>query len=331
MIKFKNKTILGILFLFSFLFVPFFSYSESEIEVQGDEIRVKTIPENPEPYQEVTIVLSSYATDINKAIITWKTKEGVVLSGIGKTTYSFTTQGPDTRTIIAITINPAGSVNTITKNINIIPSEIQLLWESVNGYTPPFYKGKALATTGSKIKVVAIPNTRTIKSDNGSISYLWKNNDSTDLDSSGYNKDAYVFNQSMFEKTSNIEVTASSVVGDYIATKGIEIPIYKPKMVFYKKSPIEGVDYSIALDKETIMIDDEMTIVAEPYFMPLKGKEDSFTYKWKINDNNIPTPTKKTELTIRPTSRDGYATINMTVENMSELFQKVTNSLKINL
>ena len=327
----KIKFVIIGFFILGIINIPHFSYAEMQIEVQGEEINVETIPNNPQPYQNVTINLSSYATDLNKAIIIWQSDSGTVLSGIGKTSYSFTTQGPESSTIFNINITPVGSMSTINKSIVITPSEIEIMWESVDGYTPPFYKGKSLPTSGSLIKAVAIPNTSTIKSGNGSITYTWKNADSTVLEASGYNKSSYIFKNSLFDTANNISVTAQSVSGNYGAEKTIEIPVYQPKLVFYKRSPTEGILYNNALNIETTMSEDEMTLVAEPYFTSLKGKENNFTYNWQINGTGIETPSKKTELTVRPTSRGGYATINLVIENMSELFQKVSSQLKINI
>ena len=302
-----------------------------QIDVQEGEVNIETIPNNPQPYQDVTINLSSYATDLSKAIITWQSEAGTVLSGIGKTSYSFKTGGPNTYNFFSVIVTPVGSMNTITKNITIAPSEIELMWETVEGYAPPFYKGKVLPISGSLIRVVAIPNTNTIKSGNGSLSYNWKNGDNADVDASGYNKNSYVFKNSMFDTINKITVIASSVGGNYGAENTIEIPIYEPKIVFYKKSPIEGTIYGYALNKEAIMKEDEITIVAEPYFLSTKGHENNFTYDWQINGKGIATPVKKTELTVRPASRGGYATIDVTIQNVSEVFQKVTGKLKLNL
>ena len=302
-----------------------------QIDVQEGEVNVETIPNNPQPYQDVTINLSSYATDLSKAIITWQSESGTVLSGIGKTSYTFKTGGPNTYIFFSVIVTPVGSMNTITKNITIAPSEIELMWESIDGYAPPFYKGKILPISGSFIKVVAIPNTNTIKSGNGSLSYSWKNGDSAIPDASGYNKNSYTFKNSMFDSVNTITVIASSVGGNYGAENTIEIPIYNPKIVFYKKSPIEGTIYGYALDKESIMEEDEMTIVAEPYFLSTKGHENNFTYDWQINGKGIDTPIKKTELTVRPSSRGGYATIDVTIQNISEVFQKVAGKLKLKL
>ncbi|MBK5215234.1 MAG: hypothetical protein JJE53_00270 [Candidatus Pacebacteria bacterium] len=327
----KIKLFLIGIFILGIINIPSFSIAETQIEVQEGEINVETIPNNPQPYQDVTINLSSYATDLNKAIITWQTETGTVLSGIGKTSYSFTAKGPDIVSVITVNIRVVGSVSTLIKKIAIIPSEVEVVWESVDGYVPSFYRGKALPVSGGFVRVVAIPNTSTIKSGSGSITYTWKNNGEVILAASGYNKNSYVFKNSVFDELNEIKVTASSVGGSYGAENTITIPTYKPKVVFYKKSPTEGVLYNNALNKETFMTEDEMTVVAEPYFISLKGNESDFSYSWKINNESIQTPFKKTELTIRPASRGGYATINFVIENISELFQTATNQLRINI
>ena len=311
--------------------IAYISSAEMQIEVQDGEIGVEIIPNNPQPYQDVTITISSYATDLNKAIITWQSESNTVLSDIGRTSYSFKALGPNTTTIFDIKITPVGAMSTISKRIVITPSEIEIMWESVDGYTPPFYKGKALPISGGLIRAVAIPNTNTIKSGSGSITYTWSNAGETKLDVSGYNKNSYIFKNSMFDDVNEIKVVASSVGGNYGAENTIEIPVYEPKIVFYKKSPTEGILYNNALDKEATMTEDEMTVVVEPYFISLKGHENNFIYAWQINGESISTPSKKTELTVRPASRGGYATIDIVIENATELFQKVSSRLKLNI
>ncbi|MFA6354934.1 MAG: hypothetical protein WCW65_00710 [Candidatus Paceibacterota bacterium] len=311
--------------------MPVFSFAETQITVQEDEIIVSVSPKNPQPYEEVSISLSSFATDLNKAIITWQIDSKIVLSGIGKTGYSLTASGPNTTILLNITIKPVGAINTISKRIILSPSEVELLWESLDGYVPPFYKGKAFPSRGGTIKVIAIPNTDTIKSGSGSISYTWKNNGEVLLGVSGYNKNSYVFKNDLFDSKNEITVTTSSVGENYNAEKTIEVGAYNPKILFYKKSPTEGVLYNTALENNTILNEDEMTLVAVPYFLAIKGNEDNFLYNWSINGDPIQTPSKKTELTIRPTSRGGYADINLVLESVNELFQKVTGQLRLTL
>ncbi len=331
-IKINTKLILITLFLIGIIIAPHFLRAEtSDIVIQASDIDIETIPLNPEPYQDVTINLTSYATDLNKAMIKWQSGTKTIMSGYGKTSYTFKTFGPNTTSVFNVLITPENSFTNITKSVLISPSEVGLLWESVDGYAPPFYKGKTFVSREGWIKVVALPNTNTIKQGRGNITYTWSSNDKTIQNASGYGRDSYVFQNSLLNKSENITVVASSVEGKYNATKSIFIPTVSPKIIFYEKSPINGILYGKALKAKQNMPEDEMTIVAEPYFLAINSDPNNFTYQWKINGKKIETPSKKTELTVRPSSRGGYATIGLTIQNLKTLFQEVTGSLKLNL
>ena len=102
-------------------------------------------------------------------------------------------------------------------------------------------------------------------------------------------------------------------------------------VLFYKKSPSDGVLYNNAIVDDTSISQGETTLVAEPYFLASKNKESSFTYTWEINGDKIATPSKKTELTIKPTSAGGYANIDFSMDSISGLFQNVAGQVKLNL
>lgn len=327
----KIKFLVGLFIIAGIFCVPSFSFSESDISIYESDISVTTWPEIPEPYKEVQITLSSYATDLTKARFEWLVGGEVVLSGFGKNVYSFTAPGPNTTTNINIAITPANSLTKLTKNITLRPSEIEVVWEAVDGYTPPFYKGKSLVSQEGTIKVVAIPVSSTIKRGGGDVSYRWKRDDDTVQEASGYNKTSYTFTNNAYTETEHISLAASSVDGSYVAGKNIEIPIYNPKVLFYKKSPTEGVLYNKALVNNSLFAEDEITIVAEPYFLAIKDSWSNFKYRWGVNGNDINTPDKKNEITLRPVSRGGYADISISFEHINKLFQGVTGYLKLSL
>jgi hypothetical protein len=328
----KIKSLFCYIIALGIFFVPMIYCTAIEIGLQDSDINVSTIPENPEPYQDVSITITSYATDLNKAIIEWKSGGNVLLSGYGKTSYSFKALGPNTSTTFSVAITTADGADQITKQIVINPSEVEILWEGVDSYAPPFYRGKSFISAEGLIRAVAIPNTEAI-SGKGNITYTWKNNNKTVLDASGYNKNSYVFENNELNSAEKVTVVASSINGQYNATSTIAIPIVSPKIIFYKKSPTEGILYNQALTDDAFMSasENEMTIVAEPYFVAWSGKEDKFTYKWQINGEDIETPSKQTELTIEPTSRGGYANINFIMENLNTLFQKASGEFKLNM
>ncbi len=331
MIKPRAKVVFALFFLFIATYAVNVAVAQDEIGPGESDINVNVVPVNPGPYQDVTINLTSYATDLNKAMVTWQSGKNTVLSGYGKTSYSFKTLGPNTNLVLSVTILVPGQTDKITKEITINPSEVELIWEGVDSYTPAFYRGKSFPTSGGLIKVVALPNTSSIKTGKGSISYSWRSDDDAVLSASGYNKDTYVFRNSELKDKENISAIAESVDGEYSAAGSTQILIAKPKILFYKKSPTEGVIYSETIADNTFISEDEVTIVAVPYFLALKGNEDKFKYSWKINGSSIATPFKKTEVTVHPASRGGYATIEVIIENLSTLYQKVSGGLRINL
>jgi hypothetical protein len=312
------------------ILLPFYTSQALDTDlVDASDITVNILPENPQPYSETTLSLESFATDLNKARIDWKNGKNILLSGIGKTSYSFTTLGPDVGVGFVISIVPSGSATVITKRVTVSPKELDILWEAVDGYTPPFYRGKSFAPSEGTIRAIAMPNTALLGSTRGNVTYTWKNNASDSSNSSGYNKDSYTWENSNLNIEESITVSASSVDGQYNATKTIRIPISSPEILFYKKSPTEGVLYNKALVGETLITEDEATIVAEPYFLSVKGNEYNLAYQWQTNGNNIATPSTPNQLTVRPTSRGGYATISLIIENTALLFQKASAELKL--
>lgn len=321
-----------IIILFVGLIVAVFSTphnTNAEIKILESDINVEIVPENPRPYSDVTIKLSSYATDINSASIDWIVNNEKVLGGIGRATYSFKTNGPNSPTIIKVNIVPQGGVQ-ISKQVLIQPSEIEMLWQAVNSYTPPFYKGKALPISEGQIRVVAFPNTINVaKADKKNMVYAWNLNDESMQNDSGYGKDSFVFQNSILLNKEKIKLSVSSVDSSYNATGSLEVGVASPKLIFYRKSPINGTLYNTAIDGSTTMYEDEMTIVAEPYF--LNRNSGDLQYSWKINNDSIDAPSKETELTIRPSSRGGYATIDLSVESATKLFQSIKNNMRVNL
>ncbi len=322
---FKLKSIIIPFLFLVFIFAGREAFSANQIPFMESEIIVETSPSNPIPNQEITVYISSYSIDLNKSTITWQGEAGVVSSGIGKTSYTFKAPPVNTSASFSISItSPTGE--SVTKKISIRPADIDIFWESENGYTPPFYKGKSLPITNSSIKLVAIPN---VNSSRG-FSFVWKKDDKVLNDKSGYDKSYYKFINSSFDLSNQITVVASAVQGDYVAQKSIDVSVYEPEIVFYKKDPAFGVDYNNAIVNNYKVQDDETTIVAEPYHFLMKENQNKFIYDWSINNKSIETPSKKNELSIKPTSRSGYAIIGLNIYHINNMFQDVYKSIKIN-
>lgn len=327
----KKHLLLSKLFFLIFIIGLVFIFPKTKInaELRAVDILVTTAPETPKPYDNVTIILESYATDLNKATIEWKSGDKIFYKNIGAKEFSLKMGGLGTKSIVDIKIaTQEGDI--AQKRIILEPSDMDILWQAVDSYVPPFYRGKALPPKEGKVKVIAIPNTGS-GSQSSSYSYLWKLNDKTQQDQSGYKKNSFVFNLSNTEKENTVEVTSNSVSGESTSDGILKISGVNPKILFYKKTPGEGISYNDAFSSEFNLEESEVTIKAEPYFMGDMGKGDIHNYEWKVNNEVINTPAKKNTLTVRPTTRGGYAKINLFIENTTKLFQSATKQLIINL
>src|SRR3989304_7885141 len=123
------------------------------------DILVDITPPNPAPYENTTITLKSYVYNLDSVMISWSLNSKTAASGVGKKSFSATAPAAGGDTSIVATISlPDG---TIESKITLKPSVMVLLWQANDSYVPPFYRGKALPTPDSEVKIVAIPAIRT--------------------------------------------------------------------------------------------------------------------------------------------------------------------------
>lgn len=297
--------------------------------ISESDINIEINPQIPVPGKTITATVSTYSTDLNKAFIEWRNESNTILSsGTGNTSYTMTAENVGINILVYIT--PIGESAPIIKQISIEPSNIDILWEATDSYTPPFYKGKALPTSESIIKAVAMPNSKGVSQNKNENVYLWKLEHNSIQKASGYGKDTFIFKNSYLRDVENIEVEASSVTSNYLSANKISVPINDSKILFYLKGENGVVNYNKAMTESAQISTNESTIVAEPYFF-LIDDNGGTNYDWRINGKNISTPRNPRILTIRPESSGGYATITFTMESVSRLFQNVSNTLRLNL
>src|SRR3989344_8042891 len=156
--------------------------------ISPSAINVSIAPQNPAPNENVTITLSSFAANLDIVTISWIVNGKTALSGIGIKSFSTTVGGVGTEVRVAAKIMlPDGQID---KNIILRPSVLALLWQANDSYVPPFYKGKALPSSGTEIKVVAMPEIRVgaTTANPKTLSYDWKKNYSNSPADSGYGK-----------------------------------------------------------------------------------------------------------------------------------------------
>ncbi len=294
-------------------------------------VSIDVTPTNPAPYEDAIIALKSYEYNLDSVLISWSVNDKVITSGIGKKSLSTKTPavGVDMNVVATISL-PDG---VIERKITIKPSVMVLLWQANDSYVPPFYRGKALPTADSEVKVVAMPE---LRSESGNVSaqnmtYYWKNNYTNNVDGSGYGKNYFTYISDYLEDSNTISATASTIDQKYSSNADVKIGTNKPKILFYKNDSKLGTIWQNALTN-THKIQGEEIIEASPYFIsPKELLTPSLVWSWSINDSPITlTSFRKNLMPIKVgTGIHGTSKLTLNIENKTSLFQAVSKEITI--
>ena len=301
-------------------------------QVRNTDIVLNISPEYPGPNQNVNATLNSYVINLDKANISWSINDQEMGGGVGKKSFSFKTGNVESPTTLSATIETVDGQNLL-KTIIITPADIDMLWEAYDSYTPPFYKGKALAPSQGIFKVVAVPNLviQGGKVNINNLSYVWNQDGKVKPDSSGWGKNYFIFQNSYLDKGNIVNVKISDISGDANASGKIILSTTNPKILFYKTDPSLGVKWEAALNNGSVINSTGEVITVEPYFFSPKDINSSnLTFDWSINGNKIQTPEPKNILSIKPEAgQSGSATIKVLINNTKTLFQTLEKQISV--
>ena len=313
------------------LIISLFLLPAMTLAVSPSAINVSVYPPNPAPYENVTITLSSYAANLDAVNIQWLVGGKTTSSGIGKKTFQVTVGAAGTETrVIAKIMLPDGEID---KNIILRPATLALFYEATDSYVPPFYRGKALPTEGSEIKIVALPEIRVGSSITNpkNLTYQWKRGYQNLTQGSGYGKNFLVYASDYLDSVSEISVVASTIDGKYSSGGSINIGSYDPAISFYRKDPALGVLWERALSSP-YRISGEETLVAEPYYIsPGDIRRPELVFKWFINNFQIPTQIfTKNILPVRAEAgASGTSNVRLEIENTDKIYSTASGEINI--
>ncbi|OGD66946.1 hypothetical protein A2442_00050 [Candidatus Campbellbacteria bacterium RIFOXYC2_FULL_35_25] len=324
--KIKKIIFLGALFL------PF--WASAQFLGSDSSLYVKIDPKFPKPNQEFSVSIESYVTDLNLAETSWFKNGTLVEKGFGLNSFTFKAGGLGSSVKINIQVKTSNK-GTLTKIIEITPAEVDLFWEA-NSSVPPLYKGKALSSYQSDIKIIAVPN---FIDSNGyflnskDLIYRWKKDMRAIGDSSGIGRNVLILKDNKIPSNQTISVEVETKDGKMLAGGNLNVVYSRPEIVFYEKNPLLGVVYEKALETPFILTEEEASIVAQPFFF---SKDDIFNgnlvYKWLIDNKEIEEAQGDNIMTLRrPEKGSGSINLNLGITNFNRIMQFANNQLKINL
>lgn len=302
------------------------------IAQSASSILVNVVPPNPNPFEDVSVTLSSYTYNLDTVLISWSVGGKTSSSGVGRKTFS--TKAPASGSEITIIASIGLPSGTIEQRILIRPAVMVLLAEATDSYVPPFYRGKALPTLDSEIKVVAIPE---IKNSTGKIidsrglSYVWKKDYTINQEGSGYGKNFFIYDNDFLEGTNTIGVTAQATDGRSSAEGSISVQTVEPKVSFYRNDKALGVIWEEAISSPYKIMED-LIMVAIPYFIsPKELLHPALVFNWQINDSPVTVERYKKNILPLKIPEDGTGTskIRLDIENTNKIFQTSTKEVYI--
>lgn len=308
-----------------------FGYAALEAGAVSPNILINVAPPNPAPYENTIITLKSYVNNLDSILISWSLNGKIASSGIGKKSFSATAPAAGEEITIIATISLPD--RTEEAKIIIKPSVMILLWQANDSYVPPFYRGKAMPSLGSEIKVVAMPE---IKGGSGLIpsqnmTYYWKKDYTNSVDGSGYGKNFFIYTNDYLEDLNTISVEARTVDQQSSATASITVEATEPKILFYKKDAGLGTIWQRSLANPHIIQGGE-TVEAIPYFIsPKEIQSPILVWSWFINDNRVSLESSRKNLMPLQAEAGAHGTsqLRLEIENREKIFQSMNKEINI--
>lgn len=320
-----------------FLAGSFFSLAHAQVEefslYSADDIFVETYPEIPGPNQTVDLNLKSYSFNLNNYYIAWYINGEKKSADYGNRKLTFKTGGPGVATNVTAVIEYNNQV--FRKELRFVPAEVDMLWEAVDAYVPPFYRGKAMPLQQAQIKITAIPETQLIApSDSEKLVYYWDQNYKRIVPKSGFGKSSFSFELDPLLETEKITVTTNDRRENSFAKNTISIPTngYKGKILFYEIDENDRLLTNKALNTNTVIDGDTIKFAFYPLNMSTTAPNfvDLFV-DWSINDESRAPQdfAKQNQLHISSGGESGATTIGLKLSGIKKLLQETESTLAL--
>lgn len=284
-----------------FLLVPLFVHAQNITP----DLTINSIPANPAPGEAVRLSVQSYSLALDQSIVSWSYNGVLVATGVGRTSITVAApQGGATGTITA-TASLVG-YDPVIASLLLRPASVDILWEAVDSYTPPFFKGKALPITNSIIRVTAIPAHTSPKT----VSYTWKHNTTNLTNASGVGKSSIIFKNNELDTEDVITSTLTST--GYSAENTITITPRTPTLVGYERN--NGfIDYSNGSLTGLSTTQGGIVLHLEPFYFSVPTTIKS-GLKFTIDSADSPVPSDiPNEVRLSRPENGGDSVLNITI------------------
>ncbi len=319
------------LFFFSFYHV---SHAQIVSRFQAGDISLDIDPASPDAFESVTIKLITFSIDLDIHNITWMVNGEQKSGGIGKKSITVQVGAYGEGTSVQAIIHSQDG-RLVRKSIVLRPATVDVLWEAVDSYTPPFYQGKALPARGAVLKFVAMPNL-IIGDDHlkaQELDYTWSWNYKVKPDSSGYNKQFMGIKNLFVNREETVSVAVKNTQGNIRGEGSTKLTFVEPDINFYKTFlNSNNYDLTRSLKEGRGDVNKKFDLVGIPYFFSVRPNLtlDSLGYQWKVDGSIITKDNteNKNFISLIPSNK-GTVDLSLSVIQPEEDFQLGRGSINI--
>ncbi|MEK7595943.1 MAG: hypothetical protein AAB564_00085 [Patescibacteria group bacterium] len=312
--------------LFGLFWLP--AKSGANVAIGGDFF-LNFQPANPAPNSPVTAKLKSYQFDVNRATIFWEVDGKIIAAGLSEKTIELTSPSLGKTTKITVYVTTADNIQS-SQSFLLNGSDVDFLWEAMTS-APAGYKGKALPSAGSTVKISAIPY---LFQDGGklppeSLIYEWSLDFKRKISDSGAGKDSFVFSLE-----NNKDHTIVLKVSDRLETIGFEKGFTisgedtPPEILLYEEHPLEGPIYRRALSEEISLRAGDLSLRAEPFYFSRENIAN-LSYEWKMNNKPLTPGEKPNVLNLLAPEGQGKTKIEVAIKHPDKFLQFAETALNI--
>jgi hypothetical protein len=308
------------------LFIPSGSADaqfNTDVTNQGPSITLE--PRYPAPNSETTASLDDYSLSGTVSSIRWYINGKQIPDTLNQRSIDFKTGEMNSKTTINAAVEINGKQTLDIKSI-IEPIYLDIIVEAQTR-VPSFYKGRSLPSVGSKVNYTALLNGGSILPNN--LIYNWSIENR--MINGGSLRGQYKISAPMPQGGGSIlSLAVSTISGEILARKDIQIPSVEPEILFYESNTLQGMK-QIPIKSSLNLISNSSTVHAEPYYLNILTYNRPPLLEWKIDGVRSPSGgSNPYKITLAHQETQGSAEIDFHVRDLTEFLQGGQSSINVN-
>lgn len=207
---------------------------------------------------------------------------------------------------------------------NVRAQTVDILWQG-EVYTSPFYKGKSLWSSQSRITMLAVPQGLGNPS---ALNYKWTKNGTVLGNISGVGKNSLSFVDSVLSKPQLVKVDIVGSNETILATASTNVVPIRPVLIVYENNPLYGFMFNKSAEGTYKLKEKEVSFTAFPFFFSTSDRENSLvSYEWRTN---VGVATTKNSVTYRvPDESSGSSKVTLQVTSRNNIMQSADKNFLI--